>query len=58
MNTFNSILLELLTIGGVGSLNYILVDLVGAADKAQVNCHVYIFVPFSLRGVRLFAIIC
>lgn len=37
MNTFNSILLELLTIGGVGSLNYILVDLVGAADKAQVN---------------------
>lgn len=37
MNTFNSILLELLTVGGVGSLNYILVDLVGAADKAQVN---------------------
>ena len=37
MNTFNSILLELLTVGGVGSLNYILVDLVGAADKAQGN---------------------
>lgn len=58
MNTLNSILLELLTVGGVGSLNYILVDLVGAADKAQGNNNrIAISLVFTAIDMALYTLI-